>query len=335
MPIHALLHEIFPKASKDSLWCVDESSANLLDMPFAGSIVTNRIDLQQQLQKAGRTAIFNDFDFSEFADNSIDKVFYRIAKDKKLNIHIIHSLARKLKDDGIIFLLGFKNEGIESLHKLIEMNTDAKSLRQKLKKQLQLIEMGKARHQSMANDYSLLHRLDEQQKVYWSKPGIFGWDKTDVGSAILMQEFSQQNHAKDARILDLGCGYGYLSLQAFQHGFTRIDATDNNAAAINACTANFGLYGIEGEVIADDCAANINKRYDIILCNPPFHQGFDHSKPLTERFCQAASRLLAPSGKVYFVVNQFIGIEKAAKGLFSQHQLLGQQHGFKVLCFVK
>lgn len=335
MVFDELLYELFADADANSLWCVDESSASLLNLQFKGHIITNRADLYQQLQAQKRSASFNDFDFSAYPDNSISQAFYRIAKDKKLNLHIVHSIAAKLKSDGFLVLMGYKNEGIESLCKIIEMSTDAPVKRHKLKKQLQMLQIGKARQLRLENDYALLHRMEQDQHVYWSKPGIFGWEKTDLGSEILMREFSQLPLKAEQSILDLGCGYGYLSMQAYHAGYKQIDATDNNAAAVAACSANFGHLGIEGEVIADDCGKNIQKRYDIILCNPPFHQGFDHSKPLTNRFCEAASRLLKPKGKAYFVVNQFIGIEKAAAGLFSKQEALLQEQGFKILCLSK
>ena len=81
----------------------------------------------------------------------------------------------------------------------------------------------------------------------------------------------------------------------------------------------------------DDCAQQLTERFDLVLCNPPFHQGFATSTDLTGRFLEAAAAHLAPGGAAVFVVNQFIGLEARARACFARSAVLRQQDGFKVV----
>ena len=130
---------------------------------------------------------------------------------------------------------------------------------------------------------------------------------------------------------DLGCGYGYLSCAAAQQGVKQIFATDNNAAALQACAANFAALKISGTVIAGDAGSQINDRFDTILCNPPFHQGFHIESELTDKFLCASKRLLAPHGRALFVVNNFIALEKKARDYFPKVAELARSGSFKLI----
>ncbi|MDR2212236.1 MAG: methyltransferase, partial [Pseudomonadales bacterium] len=110
-------------------------------------------------------------------------------------------------------------------------------------------------------------------------------------------------------------------------------ATDNNAAAIHAAAYNLERSIPPGHfaVMLDDCAAALHTPVDLIVCNPPFHQGFAVEGALTERFLAAARRLLKPNGQALFVVNAFIPLERKAAAMFGAINTLANDRRFKVL----
>jgi 16S rRNA (guanine1207-N2)-methyltransferase len=59
--------------------------------------------------------------------------------------------------------------------------------------------------------------------------------------------------------------------------------------------------------------------FNLILCNPPFHQGFSVESALTDKFLNSTQRLLAKKGTAYFVVNAFIPLESKAERVFAKH----------------
>jgi 16S rRNA (guanine1207-N2)-methyltransferase len=102
---------------------------------------------------------------------------------------------------------------------------------------------------------------------------------------------------------------------------TELVCTDNNAAALQACRHNLQQAGLKGEVLASDAGDRLQRSFDTILCNPPFHSGFSVDGDLTDRFLMAAQRLLKPTGTACFVVNQHIPLERKATGRFADISL--------------
>ena len=333
-----LLFSAIHSQQAPALWVVDEhgSGASLPPANPAIQIVSNRFDVAQALQKKGWQAEFNDHDFSTIAPNSLDRLFFRIAKEKPLVHHIINSAAQLLKSGGQLLLSGGKQQGIKTYAKSAarclggEMN-----IKKHGNDYLATISRGEGEAQLL--DDKQYHQLrvftQLQQQDLYSKPGQYGWDKIDSGSQLLAEQLkSIMPYKKPNTILDLGCGYGYLSLMAHQQfPEAQITATDNNAAALLSCRKNFVTHGIEGEVIADNCGSSLTGRYKLIISNPPFHQGFDVERDLTELFVKTARRLCHKNGMAIFVVNVFIPIERIAHEHFAKLDILANNGKFKVV----
>ena len=64
-----------------------------------------------------------------------------------------------------------------------------------------------------------------------------------------------------------------------------------------------------------------NQKFDLVLCNPPFHKGFQHNKSLTEKFIKSARDHLQKTGIAFFVVNEFVGLETIGKSYFSKQEV--------------
>ncbi len=85
----------------------------------------------------------------------------------------------------------------------------------------------------------------------------------------LLSRFAIRRHS--SATLDLGTGSGILSLGAAKFSDTVV-ATDLNQRAVSFAAFNAKLNGVENiEVLAGDCFAPVlNRRFDLILSNPPF-----------------------------------------------------------------
>ena len=342
--LQVLLKQQLNTLADSAIWLIEENSQSLQLEQFAleqcqAIKVSNRLDLASSYQ-----ASFSDFQIKSLLNKNTSKekhLIFRIAKEKAINLHVIYSALQYIHL-GSLTLYGFKNEGIKSLQKLIQEESKplegCKVSQKKYSKQLSILHIELSRHTPPSlsfDDYHQHYNLTLDNFRFISKPGQFGWKKTDLGSQLLIEQLSlllpSINNLTTTSLLDLGCGYGYLSIKAKQLGFNTIDATDNCAAALLSCQENFQLHQIEGQVIASNCADNINKKYDIILCNPPFHHGFDHNVSLTEVFIKSSAKHLKKDGFALFVVNEFVGIEKEANKHFTKQQLLDKKSGFKVL----
>ena len=342
-PSFQLLVQQLHQAEGPQLLVADENlrAAPLNQLPTeTTSLITNRYDLYLQAKLLGFNCYYNDFDFSSFPDNSFNQILYRVSKEKPVTHHIINDTRRLIPNGGTLILSGAKTDGIKTY---TEKAADYFGSHATAKKHGNIYCATISRLSSQEpplddKNYPQLRPciLSDHLQLY-SKPGLFGWNKVDQGSEFLAEHLSDFFKCFDKapeHLLDLGCGYGYLAIMAHRHTDAIITATDNNAAAITACSKNFSLVGINGAAIAADCAEGIDQEFDAIICNPPFHRGFSTDRSLTERFVASCHRHLKPGGMALFVVNRFVPLESCAENLF-QISPFGENKGFKLVLLKK
>ena len=334
-----LLLSILARCQGNTLLVADE---NCLHFPFASApatlqVLSNRIDVSRRASAAGLTCYFNDNDLLQATgDVILDHVVYRLAKEKPAVHHIANGAAQALAIGGTLWLVGGKQEGIKTFAKTLGKLLGDRPVINKEGTQY-IVEIHKrSEPEALLDDvnYTELREIFSTGGIpVMSKPGQFGWNKIDKGSELLIAHLDRQLPTAGPRLttLDLGCGYGYLGLLAAKRHNLALTATDNCAAALTACRENYHNHGISGEVIADDCGASIRCHFDLILCNPPFHQGFQQERAQTEKFLANTRRLLKTDGKALFVVNQFVGLEQLAKGHFRHIECFHQEAGFKLV----
>jgi 16S rRNA (guanine1207-N2)-methyltransferase len=339
--LHLLLEQLAHSRGQ-TVWVADEqieASAISRLRPRPGLMaVSNRCDVAHVLQGRGFMTLLSDFSFEPWAEKSLDVVAYRISKEKAIVHHVINAAVQRLHPGAELWLVGGKNEGIKTyLEKAARYANGTLRSERHGAITFGIITRGETLGEALDDQsYRELRELqfDSALKV-WSKPGIYGWQKIDRGSALLVRELNRvwpDAETPPKTLLDLGCGYGYLSLSAAGHWpDIAITATDNNIAAVHACEKNLASFAIRAEVLLTDCANGIDKKFDAVLCNPPFHQGFEVEGDLTTRFLETARNRLAKNGRALFVVNQFIPLERKAAMLFRNVREVCREQGFKVI----
>lgn len=334
-------------AEAHCLWFADENSHEILPLLAARkanlTVATNRYDIHQLALTQGLKSTFNDVIFDNISEQLFDAVFIRISKEKSVTHRAINQALTVLTNDGKLILAGYKNEGIKTYNQKSAAFFSEQSDSIKLKDAHTVTFSKKILSGSEPalddNNYSSIRAIGSFQEFsLLSKPGVFGFEKIDSGTRLLIEQadryLTEQGFTPQS-VLDLGCGYGLLAMTATTWGVKFICATDNNAAALAAVKANANHHNLNIEVIASDAGEQINEKFDVVLCNPPFHQGFTISGDLTDKFLKNASQKLIKNGIAFFVVNSFIGLEKKAGALFSKQQLLINNKQFKVVALVK
>ena len=328
-------------SSLNSLWFVDENydvSANPVSIAFTEA-VTNRIDIADYLKQYGSVNL-SDYDCTQYADASFDVVYLRVPKAKALLNHLIREAMRILKPQGRLICVGFNDEGIKNTFKKIEKAFGELVEQELLGKGLRIAEFSLINpkvDQIEDRDYAVIKSIANELSLNLSsKAGIYGAEKIDQGSLFLCETVLQHyDHQAFEKVLDIGCGNGLISLVlAKTFASSEFIATDNNITAVTLCELNFANNDVKGPIILDDCADTIaSKQFDLIVSNPPFHQGFDTSENLTIRFLAATERLLTKRGEAWFVMNRFLKVESLAKKTSLQMDLMSENSQFKILRF--
>lgn len=330
----------------EQLWLAAENfSLAASDPLFARSkprLITNRYDIFTAFAQTGIACVCNDFDLGVI-ESAIEAVFIRISKEKALTHYLINQAYLALPMGGHLAISGYKDEGIKTYAKKAAALLGQIADQRRGDKQAGLIVLQKTSNaQALLDDknYPALRNIAELKgQALLSKPGVFGWRKIDVGSQLLtdyVPTLLPQIETPIKNILDLGCGYGYIAVQTFQQNPSLQQATfiltDNNASAILCANQNLKQHGLIGRALCDDCGSQLaSQSFELILCNPPFHIGFEHSQAISQRFLDAIERLLKPQGVALLVVNQFIPLERLAAARFSDIKTPLNNQSFKLV----
>ena len=173
---------------------------------------------------------------------------------------------------------------------------------------------------------------------YQSQPGVFGWNKIDQGSQILLQNLPENLRGKGA---DFGCGFGYLSKNILQQHqkIEELICIDADFRAVKLCEENLKTLEKSAKIkflwqdLTQDFSAP--KDLDFIIMNPPFHEGKKTDSDIGKSFIQSAFQALKLNGKLYFVANINLPYEQVLRGMFTRYETLYTGQGFKVFCAQK
>ena len=164
--------------------------------------------------------------------------------------------------------------------------------------------------------------------------GVFSSRDLDKGTAVLLSTLADHPElwpATDSQVCDLGCGAGPIALWlATVTPDCRVDAVDVNERAVAICAANAARLGLSNIQATTPEAVPPERRYDLIVSNPPIRIG---KSALHDLLSTWLSRL-TDTGSAILVVSKNLGSDSLAQWMMTNSYevtKLSSKKGFRVL----
>lgn len=173
-----------------------------------------------------------------------------------------------------------------------------------------------------------------------SGPNVFAHDKLDIGARFFLEQFDQLPRAR--RLADLGCGNGILGIIAkrLQPG-AELHFFDESYQAVAAAEENYYRNGLDAQEptarfqVADGLTDYTGDAFDLVLCNPPFHQAHViHDQTARHLFLQS-KRHLSRGGELWVVGNRHLHYHIELRRVFGNCHQIAAHPKFVVLAAVK
>ena len=162
-----------------------------------------------------------------------------------------------------------------------------------------------------------------------SLPGVFSHGRLDQGTRVLLATLDSLPLGK---VLDFGCGAGVISshIQALggNHDLTLVDCDALALASSERTLQDSGCQSFQ--VLASDGLSAVSGPYDLIISNPPFHQGIRTNYEVTELFLAQSRQLLRQGGELRVVANSFLRYQPIIEQVYGHCQTLLVRDGFSV-----
>lgn len=177
---------------------------------------------------------------------------------------------------------------------------------------------------------NIIYKYKDYVFNFTSDLGVFSKDRVDYASKLLVENYFKIGR-KNVNVLDVGCGYGFIGITISKIMDSRVDMIDVNKRAVHLSNLNIKNMNVDAVSFISDIYSNIDKKYDVIISNPPIRAG----KKVYLDIINNAVNYLNDGGEFYFVMNKDHGaknvIEKI-KDVYDVNVLDKNKGFFVILC---
>ncbi|AEI46026.1 class I SAM-dependent methyltransferase [Paenibacillus mucilaginosus] len=160
--------------------------------------------------------------------------------------------------------------------------------------------------------------------------GVFSKKGVDYGSKLMIETME---FPADARVLDVGCGYGPIGLAAAaMAGQGQVTMVDINERAIELAKRNAQRNSIRNvRILQSDLLAEVaGESFDVVLTNPPIRAG----KETVHRIFEQAHSVLTDGGALWVVIQKKQGAPSAVaklESIFASVEEVERDRGYWIL----
>lgn len=156
--------------------------------------------------------------------------------------------------------------------------------------------------------------------TFYSDNGVFSKKNIDYGSKLLLETYLKED-LTNMRVLDVGCGYGFIGIVISVLTESYVDMVDVNKRAVHLTNRNIKRYPkFNGSAFISDAYSNIKNKYNVIITNPPIRVG----KTKLLEILEGAFEYLEEDGILYFVIRK-------DQGALSIKRILEEQRHVEII----
>jgi 16S rRNA (guanine1207-N2)-methyltransferase len=254
-----------------------------------------------------------------------DLALVRLPKARDEQAMTMHAATSVVPDRGRLIVYGGNDEGIRSVAPMLEgIATEVTTIA--TRGHGRVLAARRAGSAGALRAALVAWRTVSRLKIagaghdWVSYPGCFATGRVDEGTALLLSVLPPL--APGASVLDYGCGTGAVAAAALSlEPGLRIDALDNDTVALEAVRENVpGARRVLGIRVADAD----RRDYQIILSNPPLHQGIAEDRGPLEQLISDAAAHLVPNGCLQLVVQRRVALERLLTRHFPKAEAVAQ-----------
>jgi 16S rRNA (guanine1207-N2)-methyltransferase len=259
-----------------------------------------------------------------------DGALILINKHKGENENRIAEALRRVRTGGLIVVAGSKEDGVQSMRKRL----DQLGLTGDYMPKYHGLAIWFARPEDPSDAIAKLAAKPVRVVGrFTAAPGMFSHDRIDEGSELLATRIPEDFHGHAA---DFGAGWGYLSvmlggrapqvkgIDLFEAHYDALEAAKENMAEnCPNIPARYYWFDLTAETPRD--------HYDLIVMNPPFHEGHAADHGLGGAMIRAAAKALKVGGRLLMVANRGLPYEPVLKEAFKESGEVCRNARFKVL----
>ncbi len=301
-----------------------------------GDSYTSHLAAQENLQR-NHLALnrFSSLPATRIPTEKFTQVLWRIPK----NIHLLQQQAAELRqcigDETLIFAAGMQKH----------LPSQTAEILGKLGKTDYLLAQKKARAFKILPDLSLPTPAPPETRTLVLREfdfslnagaNVFAHDKFDIGARFFLEQFEKLPRAQ--HIADLGCGNGVLGMRLKQlQPLAKVEFLDESYQAIAATEANYRANGLsetqpDATFNVDDIFSNYaDDAFDLIVCNPPFHQGHVVGDHIAWQMFTQSRKHLRQGGELWIVGNRHLDYHLKLKKIFGNCRSVAANAKFVVL----